>query len=37
MIKSIFCDLDGVLMSSNAVCDKGFELVLADYPKDQIQ
>lgn len=37
MIKSIFWDFDGVLMNSKAVRDKGFELVLADYPKDQVQ
>lgn len=36
-IKNIFWDFDGVLMNSNAVRDKGFELVLADYPKDQVK
>lgn len=36
-ITTIFWDFDGVLMNSNAVRDKGFELVLADYPKDQVQ
>jgi phosphoglycolate phosphatase-like HAD superfamily hydrolase len=36
-IKTIFWDFDGVLMNSNAVRDKGFELVLADYPKDQVK
>ncbi|WP_213522266.1 HAD family hydrolase [Nonlabens sp.] len=37
IIKTIFWDFDGVLMNSNAVRDKGFELVLADYPKDQVK
>lgn len=37
MITTIFWDFDGVLMNSNAVRDKGFELVLADYPKDQVK
>ena len=36
-IKNIFWDFDGVLMNSNVVRDKGFELVLADYPKEQVQ
>lgn len=36
-ITTIFWDFDGVLMNSNAVRDKGFELVLADYPKNQVQ
>ena len=36
-IKTIFWDFDGVLMNSNAVRDKGFELVLTDYPKDQVK
>lgn len=36
-IKAIFWDFDGVLMNSNAVRDKGFEWVLADYPKDQVK
>ncbi len=37
LIKVIFWDFDGVLMNSNAVRYKGFELVLADYPKDQVK
>ncbi|PKG43430.1 HAD family hydrolase [Psychroflexus sp. MES1-P1E] len=36
-IKTIFWDFDGVLMNSNAVRDKGFELVLEDYPKEQVK
>lgn len=36
-IKTIFWDFDGVLMNSNAVRDKGFELVLTDYPKNQVK
>jgi phosphoglycolate phosphatase-like HAD superfamily hydrolase len=35
-IKVIFWDFDGVLMDSNAVRDLGFELILAEYPKDQV-
>lgn len=37
MITTIFWDFDGVLMNSNAVRDKGFELVLANYPKNQVK
>jgi HAD superfamily hydrolase (TIGR01549 family) len=36
MIKVIFWDFDGVLMDSNAVRDLGFERVLAEFPKDQV-
>lgn len=36
-IKNIFWDFDGVLMNSNAVRDKGFELVLSEYPKEQVK
>jgi len=36
-IKTIFWDFDGVLMNSNAVRGKGFELVLTDYPKEQVK
>jgi phosphoglycolate phosphatase-like HAD superfamily hydrolase len=36
-IKTIFWDFDGVLMNSNAVRDKGFELVLKEYPKEQVK
>lgn len=32
----IFWDFDGVLMDSNALRDRGFEEVLADYPPDQV-
>ena len=34
--KIIFWDFDGVLMNSNAVRDIGFEKVLANYPKHQV-
>jgi len=36
MIKVIFWDFDGVLMDSNAVRDLGFERVLSEFPKDQL-
>lgn len=36
-ITTIFWDFDGVLMNSNAIRDKGFEMVLANYPKDQVK
>jgi phosphoglycolate phosphatase-like HAD superfamily hydrolase len=32
----IFWDFDGVLMNSMPVRDKGFELVLSSYPKEQV-
>jgi phosphoglycolate phosphatase-like HAD superfamily hydrolase len=35
-IKTIFWDFDGVIMDSMAVRDQGFEEVLKEYPKDQI-
>lgn len=35
-IKVIFWDFDGVLMDSNAVRNLGFERVLADFPKEQV-
>ncbi len=35
-IKVILWDFDGVIMASNEVRDSGFEIVLADYPKDQV-
>lgn len=35
-IKVIFWDFDGVLMDSNAVRDLGFERVLGEYPKEQV-
>jgi len=36
MINVIFWDYDGVLMDSNSVRDLGFERVLAEFPKDQV-
>lgn len=35
--KVILWDFDGVLMDSNSVRDMGFETVLANYPKKQVQ
>ena len=35
-IKTILWDFDGVIMNSNAVRDRGFEEVLKDYPKEQV-
>ncbi len=35
-LEAIFWDFDGVLMDSNAVRDKGFSMVLADYPPEQV-
>lgn len=32
----IFWDFDGVLMNSNAIRDKGFERVLDEYPKNEV-
>ncbi|ARN76542.1 haloacid dehalogenase [Nonlabens spongiae] len=37
MIKNIFWDFDGVLMNSNSVRDRGFELVLKDFPTAQVE
>ena len=34
--KTILWDFDGVIMDSMAVRDKGFELVLQDYPREQV-
>lgn len=34
--KVIFWDFDGVIMDSMSIRDKGFEEVLKDYPKDQV-
>lgn len=34
--KVIFWDFDGVLMDSNAVRDLGFERVLTEFPKEQV-
>lgn len=36
MIKTIFWDFDGVIMNSNTVRDKGFEEVLKDFPKSEV-
>ncbi|PRX43497.1 HAD family hydrolase [Salegentibacter salegens] len=35
--KNIFWDFDGVIMDSMPIRNKGFELVLENYPKDQVQ
>lgn len=35
-INNIFWDFDGVIMNSNKIRDKGFELVLSEYPKAQV-
>ena len=35
-IKTIFWDFDGVLMDSNAIRDVGFERVLSEFPKEQV-
>ena len=35
-IKVIFWDFDGVLMDSNPVRDLGFERVLSEFPKEQV-
>lgn len=34
--KTILWDFDGVIMDSMAVRDKGFEIVLQDYPQEQV-
>ena len=34
--KVIFWDFDGVLMNSNAIRDLGFEIVLKDFPKSEV-
>lgn len=36
MIETILWDFDGVILNSNAIRDKGFELVLAEFPQVQI-
>ena len=33
----IFWDFDGVLMDSNEIRDRGFEMVLKEYPKNQVE
>jgi phosphoglycolate phosphatase-like HAD superfamily hydrolase len=35
-IKTIFWDFDGVIMDSMSVRDKGFEIVLKNYPQEQV-
>ena len=35
-IKNIFWDFDGVIMDSMPIRNKGFELVLAEFPKDEV-
>lgn len=35
--KIIFWDFDGVILNSNEVRDSGFELVLKDFPKTQVE
>ncbi|WKV11369.1 HAD family hydrolase [Marivirga harenae] len=35
-INTIFWDFDGVIMNSNAVRDSGFEMVLQDFPNEQV-
>ena len=35
-IKAIFWDFDGVILNSNAIRDIGFEIVLKDFPEDQV-
>ncbi|MCF8428421.1 MAG: HAD family hydrolase [Bacteroidia bacterium] len=34
---TIFWDFDGVLLNSNAIRDKGFEMVLSEFPKEQVE
>lgn len=36
-IETIFWDFDGVILDSNAVRDKGFELTLSNYPDKQVE
>lgn len=36
-LEVLFWDFDGVLMRSNEIRDMGFELVLASYPKHQVE
>lgn len=36
-IKVIYWDFDGVLMNSNEVRDRGFEIVLKDYPQSEVE
>lgn len=36
MVKVIFWDFDGVILDSNEVRDKGFEIVLSGFPKEEV-
>ena len=36
-MKIIFWDFDGVILNSNKVRDSGFEIVLKDFPKNQVE
>jgi len=36
-IKVIFWDFDGVILNSNEFRDSGFEIVLKDFPKNQVE
>lgn len=36
MIKVIFWDFDGVILASNEIRNKGFETVLKDFPKEEV-
>ena len=36
MVKTIFWDFDGVIMNSMPIRNKGFELVLKDYPSTEV-
>jgi HAD superfamily hydrolase (TIGR01549 family) len=36
-IRNILWDFDGVILNSNAVRDKGFQIVLGKYPSNQVQ
>ena len=36
-MKIIFWDFDGVILNSNEVRDSGFEIVLKDFPKNQVE
>jgi phosphoglycolate phosphatase-like HAD superfamily hydrolase len=35
--KVVFWDFDGVILESNKIRDKGFEIVLAEFPKEQVR
>lgn len=36
-INVVFWDFDGVILNSNEIRDKGFEKVLEEYPKDEVE